>query len=133
MLNHVLVIEDNPSDIRKLSRILEELGVQDIQTVTQVPFAIDYLRDVAAGQRNPPELVVLDLNFEHESGFEVLRYWKSAPQLKDLRIVVWTVMGELEQNIAAMFGVEKVVDKHIGPSELDRVMREQLKARSVGL
>lgn len=131
MLNNVLVIEDNPSDLREATRILQDLGVQEIQTITRIPLAIECLRDIAQGRRRSPDLVVLDLNFEHESGFEVLRFWKSAPQLKQLRIVVWTAMGDLEQNIAGMFGVERVVDKSVGTAELSRAMREHL-AGSVG-
>ena len=131
MLNNVLVIEDNPSDLREATRILQDLGVREIQTITRIPLAIECLRDIAQGRRRSPDLVVLDLNFEHESGFEVLRFWKSAPQLKQLRIVVWTAMGDLEQNIAGMFGVERVVDKSVGTAELSRVMREHL-AGSVG-
>lgn len=131
MLNNVLVIEDNPSDLREAARILQDLGVQEIQTITRIPLAIECLRDIAQGRRRSPDLVVLDLNFEHESGFEVLRFWKSAPQLKQLRIVVWTAMGDLEQNIAGMFGVERVLDKSVGTAELGRAMREHL-AGSVG-
>lgn len=124
MLSHVLVIEDNPSDIREVSRILHDLGVQNIQTFARISSAVDYLRDVVEGRRNAPDLVVLDLNFEEESGFEVLRFWRSTPQLKGLHIVVWTVMGELEKKIASLFGVEKVMDKSTGSAELYRFMHE---------
>lgn len=130
MLNDVLVIEDNPSDIREVTRILQDLGVQNIHTVARIASAVDYLSDVVEGCRNAPDLIVLDLNFEDESGFEVLRFWRSTPQLKGLPIVVWTVMGELEKKIASLFGVDKVMDKSTGYAELYRFMHEHYRGGS---
>lgn len=65
-------------------------------------------------------------------GFEVLRFWRSTPQLKGLRRVVWTVMGELQKKIASLFGVEKVMDKSTGSAELHRFMHEHYRGGSAG-
>jgi CheY-like chemotaxis protein len=120
-MQRVLIIENNPADVYQATSILQKLGISDIHAITSVAFALEYLRDITEGKKTPPDLVILDLEFGKESGFEVLRFWKSAPQLKDVRIIVWTVMGELEQQMSRLFGVE-VVPKHSGVQEFKRVI-----------
>jgi CheY-like chemotaxis protein len=120
-MQRVLIIEDNAADVYQATSILQRLGITDIHAITSVAFAIEYLRDIIEGKKKPPDLVILDLEFGKESGFEVLRFWKSAPQLKDVRFIVWTVMGELEQKMSRLFGVE-VVPKHSGAQELKRAI-----------
>jgi CheY-like chemotaxis protein len=75
---------------------------------------------VIDGSRPAPDLVVLDLAFPMESGFEVLRRWRAHPKLRDIRIIVWTAMGETEQCLSEYFGVQKVVPKWAGPKELEQ-------------
>jgi len=123
MMHRALIIEDSPADVSQSAAILRKMGVKDIQSISTVSFAIEALKNVADGRTVPPDVVILDLEFGTESGFEVLRYWKSTPQLRDLRIIVWTVMGELEQKIAALFQVAGVVDKLAGPRELERALK----------
>src|SRR5579872_1873442 len=122
-MRRVLIVEDNPSDIRKSEDVLKRLGVQEIKLATTVAKAIEYLDDVRAGSRPAPDVIILDLSFSLESGFEVLRFWKSHAQLKNIRIVVWTVMGELEQQLCRLFGVEHVVPKWVTVTELEQTLK----------
>jgi len=124
-MKRILLIEDNPADIFQATSILLKLGINDVHAITSVPLAIEYLRDISEGRRTPPDVVVLDLDFGKESGFEVLRFWKSSSELKSVRVIVWTKMGELERQISAMFGVNEVVSKYEGPQELHRVLEQQ--------
>ncbi|HEY6352699.1 MAG TPA: response regulator [Candidatus Angelobacter sp.] len=123
MMHRALIIEDSPADTSKSAAVLRKMGVEDVQSISSVAVAIESLKDIAEGRRVPPDVVILDLEFGHESGFEVLRYWKSTSQLKDLHIIVWTIMGELERKVAALFHVDEVVDKMAGPGELERALR----------
>jgi CheY-like chemotaxis protein len=119
----VLIVEDNAEQIYMATSILMKMGVDNVNAITSVAFALEYLQDITEGKRTPPDIVVLDLEFGKESGFEVLRYWKSAPALKNVRVVVWTIMGELERKMAGLFGVEQVVDKADGAKALEQVLR----------
>jgi CheY-like chemotaxis protein len=122
-MRKVLIVEDNPSDIRKSEDVLNRLGVQEIELATTVAKAIKYLDDVRAGSREAPDVIILDLSFSLESGFEVLRFWKSHAELRNIRIVVWTVMGELEQQLCRLFGVEEVVPKWGNVTELEYTLK----------
>ncbi|HWS16687.1 MAG TPA: hypothetical protein VN223_01660 [Candidatus Elarobacter sp.] len=89
----------------------EKLGATEIDAVGMVAAALSRLDDVVEGKVPAPDVIVLDLSFPFESGFEVSRRWKADHNLKDIQIVVWTEMGETEQRLCGYFGVNKVVPK----------------------
>ena len=107
----VLVVEDDLTDLGTASGLLTELGVEKVESATTVGAALNYLEDVAERKREAPALIVLDLSFGYESGFEVLRRWKSDARLKAIKVVVWTQMGEREQELCKLFGLQHVVSK----------------------
>lgn len=123
----VMIVEDDPRSAQQASSILAKMGVSQIQAIPNVGMALEHLRQVVEDRAEMPNLLLLDLEFSLESGFEVLRYWKANPRLRDMHVVVWTVMGDLEQKISKLFGVDKVLDKHLGPGELEKVLRSTLK------
>jgi CheY-like chemotaxis protein len=125
-MGRVLIVEDNNSDLRQSASILKKLQFQEIDSVNNVPTAVLRLQDAVEGKKPVPDLVLLDLAFTRESGFEVLRYWKSNREaLKNTNVVVWTVMGETEQQLCRYFGVD-VVPKWAGTQELENVLRSYL-------
>lgn len=123
-MSHALIVEDTNSDLRQSAAILKKLGFKEIDAANDVPRALVILQDGVDGRKPLPSLILLDLSFTRESGFEILRFWKSnKDSMKDTRVVVWTVMGETEQQLCQYFGVD-VVSKAAGPGELERVLRE---------
>lgn len=128
-MSRILIIEDNTTDLRMSSSVLKKMNVTEVDAVNNVPGALMLLQDVVDGKKPAPELVLLDLSFTRESGFEVLRYWKTnRDRLKDTNIVVWTAMGETEQQLCRYFGVD-VVPKWTGPGELEKVLRKYLPSQ----
>ena len=121
---HILLVDDNEGDILLTREALEECKI-----VNQISIATDGVQAVNFLRKKPPyddtdmpDLILLDLSFPKESGFEVLRYWKSNPKLQSIHIVVWTVMGETEKKLCKFFGVDHVVPKWGGPKELEAVL-----------
>jgi CheY-like chemotaxis protein len=125
----VLIVEDDSRCIRIATSILKKLDVAEVRAISSVAHALEHLRNVVDGQAEMPGLLILDLEFSLESGFEVLRYWKAHPELKNTRVIVWTVMGELQKKMSRLFGVDQVVDKHLGGSELEKALRRALKSQ----
>lgn len=123
-MKRVLLIEHNPADIQQATSVLQKLGIKDVHVITSALLAIEYLRDISENQQAVPDIVLLDLDFGKESGFEVLRFWKSTPELKGMQVIVWTIMGDLEKQMSELFGVRHVVSKHESPKELQRVLRQ---------
>src|SRR5580765_464976 len=123
MTDRVLIIEDTPADTRQSTAVVKKLGAQDVTALNNIASAILFLQDVVEGTKEAPDLILLDLSFPRESGFEVLRFWKSNPKLQPIQIVVWTVMGDTEKKLCKFFGVEHVVPKWAGAKELEAVLR----------
>lgn len=123
MLKRALIIEDQIPDTRRASRILRKLGIVEVEALPRVDAALLRLEEAMEGQRPIPDLIILDLDLNRESGFEVLRLWKSNPILQEhTSIVVWTHMTNPEQELAKCFGVE-VVPKWAGPAEMESALR----------
>ena len=122
--NHVrvLLIEDDDADVKQALTIFKTLDLE-VQSAVTVLAAHNYLEDVAAGTHPAPHLMVLDLAFALESGFEVLRYWRSNPALQSIQIVVWTRAHEQERKIASYFNVAAVVQKSHGPKQLEGALK----------
>jgi CheY-like chemotaxis protein len=118
----VLIIEDEDADTQKAITIFHRLGLE-IQSKITVWAARNLLEEIAEGEHSAPDLMVLDLGFPNESGFEVLRYWKSTPALAQIPIIVWTQAGELDRYIANLFKVSIVVQKSYGLEELEKELK----------
>ena len=119
----VIIVEDNAQNMQQASSVLRKLGLKDVHAFASVAFAMEHLRQVTEGKKKLPDCLILDLEFSQESGFEVLRYWKSTPTLRSMHVIVWTIMGELEQRMSRMFGVDEVIDKRLGIGELEKSLR----------
>lgn len=123
----VLLVEDNEADAQQALTIFNTLGLE-VQSAITVLAARNYLEDVTAGTHLAPHLIVLDLSFALESGFEVLRYWKSNPGLQTIQIIVWTRAGEQERKLAAYFHVAAVAQKSQGPKQLENALKHAISA-----
>jgi len=121
-MGQVLIVEDNVSDIKNAAAALKKLGVSDVEAVNHVAGAIARLQNAIEGLHPVPYMILLDLDFSRESGFEVLRFWKSHPELKSTHVVVWTSMGQTEMQLSRYFGVE-LVPKGSGGTELVDALR----------
>ena len=122
----VLVIENSPLDVTKAVRILKNLKLDQPVILTSVAKALMYLEDVVAGEKQCPELIILDLEFGAESGFEILRFRRTNPRLHQCQILVWTIMGEREKELCRLFGVTQIISKQDGDSVLESALRNSL-------
>jgi chemotaxis family two-component system response regulator Rcp1 len=86
----VLLVEDNPGDVRLMREAFWEVDVRHcLHTVSDGVEAVDFLRrreDYAHAPR--PDLIVLDLNLPRKDGREVLAEIKHDPKLKHIPVVV---------------------------------------------
>jgi CheY-like chemotaxis protein len=128
-MRRVLIIEDTPSDVRQSTLVVKKLGAEDVVALNNIAEAMLLLQDVAEGTKEAPDLILLDLSFPRESGFEILRYWKSNPKIHQIHVVVWTVMGETEKKLCQFFGVDDVVPKWAGPKELEAALKNFIQGR----
>ena len=86
----ILLIEDNPADMRLVREALAEGGVSaQLHWVASGEAALSFLRCSGDYAGQPvPDLVLLDLNLQGLGGQEVLVEIKSDPVLKGIPVVV---------------------------------------------
>lgn len=88
----ILLVEDNPGDVRLTREALEEAKVPNRLHVAQDGVeALRFLNKQKPYAGVPePDLVLLDLNIPQRSGFEVLDQIKSDPNLRHIPVIVLT-------------------------------------------
>jgi CheY-like chemotaxis protein len=96
----ILLIEDNPGDVRLTREALRDAKVLNNLTVlTDGEAAMEYLeRTRAADGMNKPDLILLDLNLPKKDGREVLEEIKGDAELRTIPVVVLTT-SQAEEDI----------------------------------
>ena len=96
----ILLVEDNPADVRLTQEALKEGKVRNNLHVARDGIeAIEYLRRLGKWAGSPrPDLILLDLNLPRKDGREVLFEIKNDPELKAIPVVVLTT-SSAEQDI----------------------------------
>ena len=89
---NILMVEDNPADIRLAQEAFKfEKLANDLHFVKNGVDAIKYLRKEDGFKNEPsPDIVLLDLNLPLMSGQEVLAEVKTDPVLRRIPIVILT-------------------------------------------
>ena len=96
----ILLVEDNPGDVRLTREVLKEGRLRNNLFVCgNGENAMDFLRQRGKhAKAMRPDLVLLDLNLPRKSGREVLAEVKEDPELRTIPIVVLTT-SSAEQDI----------------------------------
>jgi two-component system, chemotaxis family, response regulator Rcp1 len=116
----ILLIEDNPADIRLTIEALRMVPVPHTMTIMKDGVeAMAYLRREEPYAKAPcPDIILLDLGLPRKNGWEVLEGISSDPALKHIPVVALTTSQDAEDvSRAHAFGVDRYVVK---PSELDQ-------------
>lgn len=100
----VLLVEDNPGDVRLTKEALREGKVENhIHVVPDGVEALAYLRQEREyADATRPDLILLDLNLPRMDGRDVLREVKGDPNLRNIPIVVLT-SSQAEQDIVRAY------------------------------
>jgi len=128
----VLYVEEQPDDVFFMQNVWELAGIQNpLIDVKDGQEAIDYLagrNSFTDRKKHPlPCLVLLDLNLPGKNGFEVLRWIRAQPKLKDLKVVVISGSNQ-ERDIenARKLGIADYLVKPTGLNRLLEIVREKI-------
>jgi len=100
----ILLVEDNPGDIRLTQEVLNEGKVHNLLSIVENGVqAISFLRKENEYLDAPtPDLILLDLNLPKKDGREVLLDIKNDPELKKIPVVVLTT-SQSEEDILKVY------------------------------
>ncbi len=102
----ILLVEDNPGDVRLTKEALKEGKIlNNLNVVTDGVEAVAFLRREGNYTSAPrPELILLDLNLPKKDGREVLAEIKKDPSLKLIPVVILT-SSAAEQDIVKSYNL----------------------------
>lgn len=102
----VLLVEDNPGDVRLTEEAFKEGKVRNnLNVVRDGVEAMAYLRKQGDYVKRPrPDLILLDLNLPRQNGREVLAEVKGDSDLKRIPVVVLTTSQD-ESDILGSYGL----------------------------
>lgn len=134
----VLLVEDNPTDIFVVKKVLAEAGINiPIRIARDGQDALQYLLGIAGDETaGCPVLVLLDLNLPKIDGLEVLRQLRAAQRCRAMPVVVVTSSGaESDRTAARNLHVDAYFQKPAtlaGYAELGALVRRVLASRGEG-
>ncbi|MBP8917783.1 MAG: response regulator [Chitinophagales bacterium] len=96
----ILLVEDNPGDIRLTQEALKEGSIKNVLNVVKDGVeALDYLKKKGKFMNNPtPDIILLDLNLPRKDGREVLAEIKADEYLKLIPVIILTT-SDADQDI----------------------------------
>jgi CheY-like chemotaxis protein len=100
----ILLVEDNPGDVRLTQEAFKEGRMyNNMNVVGDGMEAMEFLRRQGAHTNAPrPDLILLDLNMPKKNGFEVLSEVKKDPSMRYIPIIVLTT-SKAEQDIVKTY------------------------------
>lgn len=101
---NILLVEDNPGDIRLTKEVLKEGKIRNnLSVITDGEEAILFLKKIGKYQDvKLPDIILLDLNLPKKDGREVLEEIKRDPELLLIPVIVLTT-SSAEKDILNMY------------------------------
>lgn len=100
----ILLVEDNPGDIRLTKEVLKEGKIKNmLSVVNDGEEAINFLKKNGKYKDAiSPDLILLDLNLPKKNGREVLIQIKSDPELSSIPVIILTT-SDAENDIISTY------------------------------
>lgn len=108
----IMIVDDRPANLNYLIDILSEKGYE-IRVFPGGKLALQY------AERNPPDLILLDINMPEMDGYEVCKRLKAHQDLKNIPVIFISALTDTQEKIKAFEcgGVDYVTK----PFELEEV------------
>jgi len=128
----IMLVDDNPANLR----LLEDMLLQQGHGVRSFPRGRLAL---ASALRNPPDLILLDINMPEMNGYEVCEQLKSTAEVSDIPVIFLSALNETQDKVKAFrsgavdyiskpFQFEEVharVETHLKLHDLQRALKAQ--------
>jgi DNA-binding response OmpR family regulator len=122
----ILLVEDDPDHETLAIRALRKANVaNEIAVARDGAEALAYMESIISGERNPPQLVLLDLKLPKVEGLEVLRAIRANDKTALLPVVVLTSSDE-ERDIVSSYrlGVNSYIRKPVNFTDFAEATRQ---------
>jgi twitching motility two-component system response regulator PilH len=116
----VLIVDDSPSQLLGLQRVVEKLG----HTVLT---AEDGAAGVAAAKKELPDLILMDVVMPNLNGFQATRQISKEPSTSHIPVILVTTKDQETDKVWGMRqGAKAYVTKPVNEAELTKTIKELL-------
>ena len=115
LLQHsrIMVIDDEEANLKLMRKVLERAGYDNLELVQDPRLVME------AYHRNPPDLILLDLNMPHIDGFEMLRQFQALEDPLSPPVVVLTAQSGRSFLLQSLqLGARDFLSKPFDPGEV---------------
>ena len=91
---NILVVDDTPDNLRLLAKILDSQGYI-------IRKSLNGRMALQAVHREPPDLILLDINMPEMNGYEVCQQLKASPATAQIPIIFISALDRLEEKVRA--------------------------------
>jgi DNA-binding response OmpR family regulator len=121
-LARILIVEDHEKDLSVAEQAARSAGFSDIEARADIRSTKVYLEKAIGAEGSLPDLILLDLDLGHESGYELLRIRYANTRLAKIPVLIWTQLGRENYEVCALFNISGYVAKWEGPAALRDVL-----------
>lgn len=121
MLKKILIVEDNPANMRLIRMVLKTKGYSVLE-------ATDGEEALTVATERQPDLIVMDIQLPKMDGLEVTRKLRQAPEFRQTPIIALTASamdGDRERIIAA--GCDEYIAKPVHTRRFPVLVAEMLR------
>ena len=121
MLQKILIVEDNPTNLRLIRMVLRNKGYSVLE-------ATDGEEALAVAIEGRPDLIVMDIQLPKMNGLEVTRRLRQTPQFRRTPIIALTASameGDRDKIIAA--GCDEYISKPVDTHSFPLLVAEMLQ------
>ncbi len=94
MYEEILIVDDNPDNLRLLSQLLGDRGYR-------LRFVTNGEQALASANLAPPDLMLLDIRMPELDGYEVCRRLKANPATRDVAVIFISALDEVGDKVQA--------------------------------
>jgi CheY-like chemotaxis protein len=125
-LAEILLVEDNPADVRFTQEVLRENLINHVYVARDGEEALDFLHRRGKFNKVPkPDLILLDLNLPKVDGRQVLAEVRATEELKNIPVAIMTSSRDHEDIVRAQtMQATCYITKPIDPEEFLNALME---------
>jgi CheY-like chemotaxis protein len=121
LLKKILIVEDNPANMRLIRMVLKTRGYSVLE-------ATDGEEALTVATTGRPDLIVMDIQLPKMDGLEVTKKLRQAPEFRQTPIIALTASamdGDRERIIAA--GCDEYISKPVNTRRFPVLVAEMLR------
>jgi CheY-like chemotaxis protein len=120
---NIMIVDDNPANLKLLEEMLRQQGYE-----TRL-FPLGRLA-LAAANKEPPDVILLDINMPEINGYEVCGRLQSNPRLCEIPVIFISALNETEDKVKGFrVGGADYISKPFQFEEVQARVETQLKLR----